>query len=548
MSLLSQASLVVVPSGYKEDVVYSVKPTDGSGDLTFTRASDGTRVNSQGLVERVPWNLLQQSNTFNTTWAALNGGAVTGGQAGYDGTNNAWLLSKTASGGFIYQTANSFNGQYTISIYAKANASTFIRLNGNAITDSSAFFNLSTGTVHTYTNCVAQIDSVGSGWYKCSITSTDALLDYVNIYPAEITGISATTGSVYIQDAQLNEGTLKPYFPTTDRQNVPRLDYSGGCPSLLLEPQRTNLVTYSEQFDDSAWVKSNCAATANQTTSPDGTINADLITTTSTSHALFQGLTVTASTAYTFSFYVKRGTMTNLFYRVYDLTNLSDIISPTSYYSQTTESGWARVTVSFTTPTGCTSARVYPLSNSGVTGTVYFWGAQTEAGSYPTSYIPTTSASVTRVADAAYKTGISSLIGQSEGTMFAEFEWDGIDKDRMFIALTDGTSSNRMHCGYDETNNRFYFNLRSGNVQQALIVLNNPTAGRYKIAGAYKQNDVALYINGTQIGVNTSTLVAATSQLNVGGYITSGFEYSVNQAVLFTTRLTNAELAALTTL
>ncbi|MGA0081580.1 MAG: hypothetical protein ACO3IT_07435, partial [Ilumatobacteraceae bacterium] len=67
--LLNQASLVYIPSGYKEDTAYSVIPTDGSGDLTFTRASDGTRVNSAGLVENVPWNLVEQSNTFSTTWS-----------------------------------------------------------------------------------------------------------------------------------------------------------------------------------------------------------------------------------------------------------------------------------------------------------------------------------------------------------------------------------------------------------------------------------------------------------------------------------------------
>ena len=73
MSLLEQASLVLIPSGYKEDTVYSVIPSNGSGDLSFTRASDGTRINSDGLVENTPWNLFQQSETFeNASWTKNN--------------------------------------------------------------------------------------------------------------------------------------------------------------------------------------------------------------------------------------------------------------------------------------------------------------------------------------------------------------------------------------------------------------------------------------------------------------------------------------------
>ena len=121
MSLLNKASLIQIPSGYKDGTLYSAKPTNGDGDFTFSRGSNlaATRVNSEGLIEKGRENLLLQSNTFDTSWTALSGASVTGGQSGYDGSSNAWLLSKSAAGGFIYQTANSYNGVYTISIYAK---------------------------------------------------------------------------------------------------------------------------------------------------------------------------------------------------------------------------------------------------------------------------------------------------------------------------------------------------------------------------------------------------------------------------------------------
>jgi hypothetical protein len=116
---------------------------------------------------------------------------------------------------------------------------------------------------------------------------------------------------------QINIGsTAKPYFPTTDRLNVPRLTYQnggGGCPSLLLEKQSTNLALYSEQFDDAYWTKQGLTVTANSIVSPDGTQNADLFTLNALNgehnvYAPAAGLTITPNAQYTFSCYVKKGT------------------------------------------------------------------------------------------------------------------------------------------------------------------------------------------------------------------------------------------------
>ena len=78
MSYFDDASLVLIPSGYKNQKIYSVKPTDGTGDLTFTRASDATRVASNGLIEKVRTNLVLQSQTFdNASWTKTTDGQVT---------------------------------------------------------------------------------------------------------------------------------------------------------------------------------------------------------------------------------------------------------------------------------------------------------------------------------------------------------------------------------------------------------------------------------------------------------------------------------------
>ena len=539
--LLNQASLVYIPSGYKEDKAYSVIPTDGSGDLTFTRASDGTRVNSAGLVENVPWNLLQQSNTFSTTWIQSNA-TVTSGQSGYDGSSDAWLLSKSAANGYIYQNVSS--GLATFSVYAKAGSLNWLYVlkGGN----SGQYFNLASGVLGSSTGTTpidANIENVGGDWYRCSLTYIDAYNGSMRIYPADGNNdTSGTSGNIYIQDAQLNTGsTAKPYFPTTDRLNVPRLTYSGGCPSLLLEPQRTNLVTYSEDFTNAAWNQNTATITANTTVSPDGTQNADTATNVSgTQIGQSQGGGVIGQ-SYTFSVWIKRLVGSGAI-QIRDINNTAATISVTSE--------WQRFQITGTASS--TTLRAY-FNITTIGDSIAIWGAQLEAGSYPTSYIPTTSASVTRVADAASKTGISSLIGQSEGTLFAEVDLRSTSSTKRILYLSDGTTNNEIRITSNASN--------VGDIQYAVRVAgvlevnsfsptNVYTNGIFKIAVAYKLNDFVLYINGLQILTDTSGTVPACSRIDVGSQLgTSNFlDDKLYQATIYKTRLTNAELATLTTI
>jgi len=555
-----EASLIMIPSAYKEDKVYSIIPQDRSGDLTFTRASDGTRVNSQGLVERVPWNLLLQSNTFSTTWILPNA-TVTSGQTGYDGSSNAWLLSKSASGGRIYQNIST-SGVQTLSVYAKAGSLNWLSLWTNI---GTSYFNLATGTKGSTTagtTIGSEIESVGNGWYRCSFIFDTSIIN-VRIYPADgDLDISGTSGNIYIQDAQLVEGsTAKPYFPTTDRLNVPRLDYSGGCPSLLLEPQRTNLQQYSEQFDNAVWSDSGTIV-PNQATSPDGTQNADLFyAATGTGKRIIDSQTISSGTAYTSSVFAKASGCNFVFFPDidnqvnsvwFDLSN-GTFSTPIEGTATMVDygNGWYRCSLTTTSNTTTGYSYFGISSTSGSTsftanGTdgVLFWGAQLEAGSYPTSYIPTTSASVTRVADAAYKTGISSLIGQTEGTIY----WNGtIDNFSNFATLLslEGVSNSWIY--FLSYSGGLTFEVRSNNIVSASYV-SASTTGAHKIALAYNASQVDIYIDGVSVYTDYSVTIPATSNLYLAGW--SGYNQSIktSQALLFKTRLTNAELAALTTL
>lgn len=144
---------------------------------------------------------------------------------------------------------------------------------------------------------------------------------------------------------------------------------------------RYNLLTKTEDFSDAVWGSEiNLTTTSNTAIAPDGTLTADTITTTAVTHAKFQVFTCVPNTQYTFSFYAKRGTMTDAKYSVYDLTGASNIVAATSYYSAINAGTFSRVSITFTTPANCISCRVYPLRDSGVIGTIHMWGADVRLG------------------------------------------------------------------------------------------------------------------------------------------------------------------------
>lgn len=149
-----------------------------------------------------------------------------------------------------------------------------------------------------------------------------------------------------------------------------------------------NLFTKSEQFDHANWSKTAVTISPNTTIAPNGATTADTLTITNAAHNIRQDVTVLASTQYTFSFYALRGTATDLHYAVYNMNALSFIVGDTSYYSLTNSSTWSRISATFTTPSGCTLIRPWPLRDSGVaSGTVFLWGTQLEIGGTMNNYV-----------------------------------------------------------------------------------------------------------------------------------------------------------------
>ena len=561
MSLYKDASLVMIPSAVKDGKLYSIRPTDGSGDFTFSRGSNlaATRVDVNGLIEKGRENLLLQSNQFDTTWLSVNNATLTSGQSGYDGTNDAWKLNiQNAFSGFLRQNLSSSNVN-SFSVYAKADTLDWIRVSINGAVNASAYFDIANGVAGSSISSVdTSVVSVGNDWYRVTLVTNDSAITAVRIYGADDDGVLGVGGSVYIQDAQLEKSMVATDYIETGAttaqsgilEDLPRLDYSGGasCPSLLLEPQRTNLMVHSEllsSFGGTATINENSIV------SPEGVQNAaEVVLSSSGTDSFYKEANVTASSKYTLSFYVKQGSNTNNELAVRNQTNASFIATDISYTASPTE--WKRIDYTFTTPSGCTEVRIYPhRSSSSSVGNGYFYGVQLEQGSYPTSYIPTYGSAVTRSNDSCQRTGATDLLGQEQGVIFLDFTYkpvfdDAAGQSTYRFSISNNTYSNRVII---YPNNSNQLNILANGVVFTGSAYSLTEGQRYKVALAYGETSVC-YINGVEaFGYGSGTPVGAYSQIQFSDAInasTRTWTSPVHQALIFPTRLTNAELAALT--
>ena len=371
---------------------------------------------------------------------------------------------------------------------------------------------------------------------------------------------------------------------------IPRLDYytSGGtvgCPALLVEPSGSNLALQSENFL-TTWAQTALAITTGFT-SPSNNANGTLIEANANTGRLRQTFAaITSGTTHTLSLFAEAGNLAlasgvSLVFQEGTGTNfVSGVVQSfrldtgtlgasgtlgagftlTRASIENYGSGWYRcsmtVTVSYTPASANITIRPTStiVSNLPVTvsgGSAYIYGAQLETGSVATSYIPTTTAAVTRNADVVSVSGaVSGSIGQTEGAFYAEVDvrnW--VNLGRIF-SISDGTSNNRIMTLFN-TSNRFRVIIDvSGSSAQADISSASLSNGIHKIAVGYAANDVVFYVDGVLVGSDNTANIPACSQVFLGKIETSASTNFINDrildAALYTTRLTNAELAALT--
>jgi hypothetical protein len=355
----------------------------------------------------------------------------------------------------------------------------------------------------------------------------------------------------------------------------PRIDYKDDVNgALLLEPQRTNLVTYSEDFSNNFWLIQNLSASLNSIISPDGTLNATkLIEDSSNStHRILNGNAITFSGDVSISVFAKKGernwirlTNNNVQGAFFDLENgvIANVISGINAKIENYGNGWYRCSIS---QTGLTSERLAVFTSiDGVNTTyqgdgtsgVYIYGAQLEQGSYATSYIPTQGSAVTRIADACNNGGNEQVINSTEGVLYAEVAFIADDNtiSASEITISDETLNNNIRFLYSPTTsfNSLFVRFDVAGVRVATFNYVGMIVTDFnKVAIKWKENDFALWINGIEVLTDLSGATFSSSTLStinfsnaVGG---ENFYGNVKDVRVYNTALTDSELATLTTI
>jgi uncharacterized membrane protein len=548
--LFQQASFLFLPSGYKGGVAYSELPANGSGDLSWVRAGDAWRTNAEGLVQRVPWNLLTNSNDLSQpTWSKLNITITLNSIANpLNGLVNAQKYTPNTTNALHYALSNTITpaGQtYLMSFYVKANGYTNCRVE-NASNSVGVWFNLSNGTITSGTG--GTITALSNGWYFVTVLSTSigsATAPLVSFAPStSLTFAGDGVSGGYVFGAQLVEGsTAQIYFPTTDRLNVPRFDYTyGTCPAALLEPQRTNLCLYSAQLDDATWTKLNSSITANATISPDGITNADKIVEANTTslHGVLQSITTIAST-YAVSFYAKASernfiqwnNQVSTEYINFDLSSgsVGSNSGVTNPSIQNVGNGWYRCSFTFVSTvvgtagfmrliivTSATSARLENYVGNGTSG-LFVWGAQFELGAYVSTYVQTVATTVTRVADSFTRSNVytNGWISAAGGTWFVELRNNiAYTRDAAAFGLFIDSSSGGITNGFSirqrgTAGDRLSIQKQVAGIQTFLYLTTTNTT---KLAIKWNGTTADIFANGTKVVSATSFTPTAMEFLN----------------------------------
>jgi hypothetical protein len=585
-----RASAVWLPHGYKEGKLYAVKG-GAAADFGFTRAGTRRR-KGPTYVEQVPYNLLSHSEDISS-WLKTAATVTANQIAGPDGVVNADLIAAdgTANQHYANQILVPPGGTCVITVYAKANTANYIHIlfGGDNI---YAQFSLSDGSLvnsssGTGTLVSATAENAGNGWFKFSVIATrpaGTVTGDLRLYPLSAANNTAgpsetSTASMYAVKAQLIKGSSAlDYFHTTDRFNVPALDYTNdsSCPALSLEPARTNLLLHSEDLTNAAWAKTGCSITANDTAGPDNLLTIDKVTDTATGMFVKQVVAVSASTTYTFSTYIKKGNKTWVYISLHDGVpngkrqwfNLdtgavgssaligAGLTTGTPTIREEANAFW-RIEWSVTTAANTTlNCIVHPAADgdgvltNALSDYGYFGGSQCEQGSYATSYIPTSTGTVQRIADAVIQlTGVSNLIGQTQGTLYFQGSTfaDGTDKR---ITLSDFTNGQRVILQFATTNVLSAVFLDNSVNQGSISNAGFTTGTNYKICITWKANKLALTINGVKIGEDLSVTTGTITMTRVAfhaGDGTSPFYGECEALIPLKTAISDAEAIALTT-
>lgn len=523
--------------------------------------------------------VLSSSATGSSQSTLINGNELTiGGNA----VTQTFYLTPASSDVSIQFACNSSNAVFTIdNVSVKEVGQNWTFGTGWSMGDglakaSASFDNLSqagysfvTGKVYKVTY---EVKDYVNGNIKFQLTG-GATLD----------GVTRNSDGVYTEyvNATANHITFRfrgtNFTGSIDNVSVvevlgdkPRIDYTDSLtsPSFLLEPQSTNRLTYSEDFTQSIWTNARSSGATNQIIAPDGTTTGYKLidSTDNNTHLLYSIQTVTTSSVFAFSMFLKKGSLNNAFISfdssidqsvVFDLQNGTIVSTGSDVTSSKIESfdnDWYRC--SFThTPTN--TVRLYRVGtyndNISYAGSgsdfVYCWGAQLEQQSFATSYIPTAGSTVTRAQETCNSAGNASTFNSTEGVLYCDIAALADDLTFRSIAISDGTTDNRVMLRYRTNSNQINLFIRANgiNIVNSTKTLTDIT-NFSKFALKYKSGDIALWIDGVEAKTNTNTftLIGLNTLSFDAGQGSDNFYGKTKGVYVFNEALTDDELQQLT--
>jgi len=517
--------------------------------VTFSRPTTATYYD--GITSAVAeQNLFTYSNTFNNAaWVATNA-TVASGVTDPSGGTTAFSLTANSANGTLYQTLTLTATAYTVSFWIQ-------RVTG-------------TGTINLTldgTNFTAV--AITSSWVKYTATTTPTAGaktigiqivtsgDAINIYGAQIENRSSATATNITTTTAITN-----YIPVlqTATSNTPRFDNNpttGESLGLLIEEQRTNLLTYSSAFDNVAWTKTACSMTTAADIAPDGTQTAQLFipnsgATIGSGTSLYQRVTL-ASGAIAISIYVKANQLTTC--NLQDSSgNGANFNLSTGVVSSNTGTGvgsitsvgngWYRCVVTIASAAANPYLYFYPTSGTanGFNG-IYIWGAQLEAGAFPTSYIPTVASQVTRSADSASEL-TSSWYNNQQGSFYCEAA--RITNNTTYAGLIGSSSSSLPIYCPGSANISIY-----DGVSAPYSTVSNFAAFN-KISTVYGNSNKSSVVNGGTVATNTYTNIGfnGITAIAIGNASTSSpvnfWNGWIKKISYYPLALTNSQIQALT--
>ena len=503
-NLIQKASIITTPTAYEDGVLNSVKPAKTFGSELVTNGSFDT----------------------DSDWSKGTGWSISGGKAIHTGAQS--LLSQIN----VFTIGSKYKISFDLS---DADSSNYIRLLTSHYVGGGNYSTNGTQVVYVTSN-ITQLYIYGVG---------DVTIDNVSVKEVIDADFDFTRGS---SATRVNEKGLVQDVTDTDlpRINYTNFDYDNGevVPysgegSLLLEPQSTNLITYSEDF--SQWAINALTTLDTGYAAPDGSTNAYKVTSTGTGGYVVESGGVSSNDARTI--YAKTVSGSGTLQLLSHNTNTNNIFTITEQ--------WQRFELNSTTQI---STNFYAVDFRGAASTlteVIIWGAQSETLSYPTSYIPTEGSIKTRLQDVCNNSGSSDLINSTEGVLYAEIAALADDLTNKFISISNGSKTERVEIGYSNVSNKIFAFSYVGNINQCNIGFVLPNMLDYnKIAISYAENNFALWVNGVKVGVDLIASVSAQNTLNElafdEGDGTDIFYSKTKCVAVFKEALSDTELQCLT--